>query len=477
MRGVPCWLSVVVLVLACQSAAPSPAPVRGSEVASSPVAPSALTAAPAPLPSASAARPSGVSDAEARALVDAWLAAQNTHDFSAYGALYAARFEGVKRVGERVSRHDRTGWMKDRERMFQPPRSGAAMHVELEGLSVETFAGAARARFTQSYSKGTFSDRGPKELWLVREGKQLRIAREELLSSVLRQATRGIAEGAGFLFVIEQGVVLSQSSGGADARGPLVLQRGSVHVVTSALDAARLKPELRTLRGRRLLLGGRPECNVRIGALSLVVRVHPHFGDVRRWDGEPEGGTPGPAATDEQVAAEVWKMGAPELVGQLLDVPNGCNASWARDAGLPIAQVEAPSANVEPALRAEAERQMRADVQRTSPAPPGMQVELDTHSLGGDQPLVVGRYARGQSCADEIYRSFVWRVRGSGSGARLELINDPERTPDFMLEMAIDLNGDGRWELLGNSGGRLLDSTEKYEQGPELSITELDCAC
>jgi hypothetical protein len=272
-------------------------------------------------------------------------------------------------------------------------------------------------------------------------------------------------------------VVLSQSSGGAEARGPLALQRGSVHVVTSAVDEAKLKPELRTLRGRHLLLGGRPECNVRIGALSLVVRVHPHFGDVRHWDGEPEGGTPGAPATDEQVADEVWKMGSPELVGELLDVPNGCDASWARDAVLPIAQVEAPSANVAPAVRAEAERQMRAAVRLTSPAPPGMQVELDTRSLGGKQPLVVGRYARGQSCADELHRSFVWRVRGSGSGVRLELINDPERTPDFIVGMAIDLNGDGLWELLGNNGGRLLDPTEKYEQGPELSITDLDCSC
>jgi hypothetical protein len=470
MHGIPCWLSVLVLVLvfACQG----PGAVPGSPPAR------AAAPVPAPLPDESASRPSSVSEAEARALVDAWLAAQNAHDFGAYSALYAARFDGIKRVGERVSRHDRAGWMKDRERMFQPPRSGAAMHVELEGLSFEIFAGAARARFTQSFSKGTFSDRGPKELWLVRDGKQLRIAREELLSSVLAQATpRGVAEGAGFLFVIEQGVVLSQSAGGAEARGPLVLRRGGVHVVTSAVDEAKLEPELRTLRGRSLLLGGRPECKVRIGALSLVVRVDPHFGDVRRWNGDPEGGPPGAPATDEQVADEVWKMGSSELVGELLDVPNGCDASWARDAALPLAQVEEPSANVVPALRAEAERQMRAAVQRSSPAPPGMGVELDTRSLGGKHPLLVGRYARGEGCVDEVYRSFVWRVRGSGVGARLELINDPERTPDFTLEVAIDLNGDGLWELLGNNGGRLLDSAEKYEQGPEISITELDCAC
>jgi hypothetical protein len=470
----PRWLVCLLVGGACHGPAPR------SPVAPEPAALAAPASVAAVPPSVGA--PSGVSEAEARALVAAWLDAQNRGDFSAYQALYAARFEGIKRVGERASRFDRAGWLKDRERMFQAPRSGGALHVELAELSLQTALSTARARFVQSFSKGTFSDRGPKELLLVREDDQLRIAREELLSSELTRPTaRSAMQGGAFFFVIEQGVVLQPAAGFAAARGSLesLAPQGPVHVVRSAVDESRLDPALRALRGRGLLLGGRPECKARLGQLWLVVRVDPHFSMARRWSGEPEeeGGPPGKPASEDEIAREVWDLGAPELVAELRDVPEGCQAGWARDAALPVIQPQWPASAATPGLRAEAERQMLAFVQRVSPAPPGVEPSLELQSIEGKQPLLVGRYARGESCAEEFYASFVWRVRGTAAAPRLQLLNDPERSPDFMLELALDLDGDGRWELLGNAGTRLLEASDAYESGPVIGITELDCMC
>jgi hypothetical protein len=477
------WPLYLLAVWACQSAPPrSPASLPAPAVAAAPAAiPAAAIPAAAPA-RVGAPSSNAVSEAEARALVAAWLDAQNQGDFSVYQTLYAARFDGIKRVGERISRFDRAGWLKDRERMFQTPSSGSAMHVELAELSLQTAATTARARFVQTFSKGSFSDRGPKELLLVREGSELRIAREELLSSEPNRApARSAAEGGAFLFVIEQGVVLDSAGSGAAAQGKLQAldPEGSVHVVRSAVDETRLDPALRALRGRNLLLGGRPECKAQIGALWLVVRVDPHFSMVRRWAGEAEeeGGPPGKPASDDEIAAEVWDLGLPELVGELRDVPDGCGAPWARDASLPLAPVQSPSDVVAPRVRKEAERQMLAAVQRVSPPPAGVEPTLELQSVDGKHPLLVGSYARGEGCAEEVHASFVWRVRGTPAAPRLELLNDPERTPDFRLELAIDLDADGRWELLGNLGTRLLEASAAYETGPEIGILALDCMC
>ncbi len=60
---------------------------------------------------------------------------------------------------------------------------------------------------------------------------------------------------------------------------------------------------------------------------------------------------------------------------------------------------------------------------------------------------------------------------------RLELAHDPERTRGFIPNLAIDLDADGLWELLGSSASVLLEPSEASESGPAIGITELDCQC
>src|SRR5262245_28185693 len=87
--------------------------------------------AKAPLPPSAPKIP----ERDARALLDAWLTAQQAGDFARYEALYADRFEGVKRAGLRSERFDRQGWMRDRQKMFARP-----MHVEASEVAISTLA-------------------------------------------------------------------------------------------------------------------------------------------------------------------------------------------------------------------------------------------------------------------------------------------------------------------------------------------------
>jgi ketosteroid isomerase-like protein len=117
--------------------------------------------------------------AEARALIDRWVAAQNAGDFAAYQALYAAGFTGVRRSGSRTVNLDRAGWMKDRERMFKKK-------IQVAALEPEIATDGASATFTQTFESGTFRDKGRKRMAFAREGAGLLIAHEEMLESAVQ---------------------------------------------------------------------------------------------------------------------------------------------------------------------------------------------------------------------------------------------------------------------------------------------------
>ena len=141
-----------------------------------------LTAAPAVASAAfgSETKASAIEKTEIEELVLAWQAAQNRGDFAAYSHFYATRMAGIKRVGKHRFEYDRDGWLADREVMFQK-----SMKVHLAGIQIRSTEQSAVARFDQSFAQGKFHDFGPKQLVLVREGGRLRIAREEMLESVV----------------------------------------------------------------------------------------------------------------------------------------------------------------------------------------------------------------------------------------------------------------------------------------------------
>ncbi len=117
-------------------------------------------------------------EAQARALVERWLAAQNEGDFAAYQQLYAAGFVGVRRSGTRVATLDRAGWLKERARMFKK-----RMTVEAADTRVETNERGFRVTLEQTWASESYRDVGTKLLELAPEDGELRIVREEMLAS------------------------------------------------------------------------------------------------------------------------------------------------------------------------------------------------------------------------------------------------------------------------------------------------------
>lgn len=118
-------------------------------------------------------------DADARAVVAAWLDAQNRGDFKAYQALYAAGFRGVQRVGSQTRELDLAAWLKSRKKMFaQKPK------VAADGLVIGPLPTGADVAFVQRWQIPGYADHGDKRMTLEYDAaRQLRIAREEMLTS------------------------------------------------------------------------------------------------------------------------------------------------------------------------------------------------------------------------------------------------------------------------------------------------------
>jgi hypothetical protein len=118
-------------------------------------------------------------------VVDKWLHAQNAGKFADYERLYAKRFHGIRRSGDKTVRLDRAGWMKERKKMFEHP-----MVVEARDIVVESIGPRTRVHLTQLFTQGKYQDAGPKELVVVGD----RIVSEEMLASTLAGADGSICD-------------------------------------------------------------------------------------------------------------------------------------------------------------------------------------------------------------------------------------------------------------------------------------------
>jgi ketosteroid isomerase-like protein len=267
----------------------------------------------------------GLAQEPARALVESWLAAQNNGDFAAYEGLYAARFTGIKRAGDRTRRLDRKKWLADRQRMFT-----RAMKVEAADLSIEPTRGGAIVSFTQTWESGTFKDVGPKQLVLVNEGTALHIAREEMLASTIAgvSADAPALTANQFLAVVSSegfvGVVLQPSVDPAKVahEAPVSLERGQA--AWARVGGGEGTYELFGAAGK--------VCEVSGLERGLFANATFHFGQVQTWDGTFDGLDPSKDKVDDAtVAREVLDL-AGDGVHEVVKVDAAaCNgALWAR---------------------------------------------------------------------------------------------------------------------------------------------------
>lgn len=398
-------------------------------------------------------------EAEVRALVEKWLAAQNGGDFAAYQALYAAKMEGVKRVGDRTWRFDRKGWFDDRQRMFGKP-----MKVEAAEISVESSGPTASVQLEQRFAQGKFSDRGPKRLVVVKEDGGLRIAREEMLRSEVGDGKRASGSGGVYLVTAVEGkryLYLALDDVSADwGEGALSGPVGGDPML--ALRAADRAPAaFASWRGREVkaYAADGTLCAAKVGALSVVGGGTPHFGEVQAWNGDPSMSDDGKVVPPAERAELVFKMGGPHLVGEL-EVSGSC---------APVVVIEGKTDGKAPQFFAPSEpfgeaEQAALKAFRALPEYKALQKEfkadwdgkgewaaqpfLRAFGAPGGKRYVVLSYAA-PSCGDfGGSLSALFEERG-GKLVPLKLSDAPQFAPMALF----DSDGDGEVEAVGPGGG------------------------
>lgn len=439
-------LGVAVGLVGCDKKRPSGEPGGaggGAPVAGDPADAGIATAVePAPAPT--------FDKAAVRALLDAWVAAQNGGDFAGYERVYAAKFEGVKRAGPRTWRYDRAGWMADRQRMFKRP-----MQVSIDDLELRGDATAVTVGLVQRFQQGTFADRGPKRLVVVPGKAGLQIAREEMLSSEINGGSAPAAGGAAFLIIDIDGrpyVVIRGAAEEAWARGaPTGPHRAGTHLLAMRDGSAAPAAASWAHRELRAYDRGGASCAVTVGALRLVAGGTPHFGQVQQWDGDPEMSADGRVWTPAERARTLWNLSAAYLVGELA-VTGDCKPVVAVDAAssaVVAARAAAPPALGAVALAAYRELPAYAQLSREFREGGGKgdwvarpEVERFT---AGDRTFVVVSASEGSGCGGFLGQlTAIFEVKGK----QLTLMSNPE---DGFLKVSalLDSDGDGAFEVIG----------------------------
>lgn len=124
--------------------------------------------------------------ADAKKVLDAWVAAQNGGKFDAYAALYDTSFKGVRRTSDgKEKTFDLDGWKADRKKLF-----GKKQTVAADELKTKVEGDKVTLTFIQRWKSEKFADHGEKVLELAQKDGGLRIVREEL-----KWSERGFEDG------------------------------------------------------------------------------------------------------------------------------------------------------------------------------------------------------------------------------------------------------------------------------------------
>lgn len=412
-----------------------------------------------------------LSESDARGVLDKWLKAQNAGDFMAYSALFAERFQGIKRAGARTQRFDRKGWLKDRGAMFEKP-----MKVEISDVAIKTTCCMAAVRFVQKWSSATFQDQGTKELLMVPGKMGLQISSEEmLLSNVARQGQVADLDAKDIRLVVHAKhsyVVMGPADGNAVGHGKIVRDDDGQHGVVTTRQLTHLEhlpTGLKNTKGMAMRLYGAAGvvCSAKLGETFLLHRVTPHFGTIQSWNGGfPDDPEPAPPLPKQEVARAAWDEGAEGALyaAEITDADGDCGmALWAREVDRPeptVFRPEPPSAELERRLEAAlhavtAYQKIAAEFAKDEPSKSAPWERSD----GGKPVYMTWKSAErilasimvrvGTGCGD--FSAEMWmlyEVRGD----QLRLLSNPEAASEpSLLSLAgiADANGDGVPEVLG----------------------------
>lgn len=441
------------------------------------------------------AGPARLDEGAVRVVLDAWVRAQNEGDFARYEALYAARFSGVKRAGPRSRSFDRAGWLADRRRMF-----AGAQRVAVRDVSIDLGANTALVRFTQDYTAGDFHDVGEKRLAIVAQGAAIRIAREEMLASVMVPTDAGVPElTAGRLMpaLMHGGaawVVVDAAPRAEMATGlPAFVDRGNVVVTRKSIDESNVPASVRALVGRpvQLYTAQGPGCRGALQELAVIHRVDVHFGTEQQWS-DGDGGLRGDPTTVAQQAWELGDTGA-LLVGRVEPPPGGCNgARWGRVADLPALPVytrrpadaalttaaltrfrAGPSyAQLQTAYLQDPEAQRTGRWDEHATARPMVGVWSSPNSPR--RWVVVGASTQLGGCAS--FSGQLWAVYELVGASTLRPFTRDEDPGYFEPHAATDMDGDGVPEFITREGV-VRRQGDTYRLVESVRYPNLDCDC
>lgn len=416
------------------------------------------------------------SEADLRAVVDGWLAAQNGGAFADYSALYAEKFFGVKRAGGKTTRYDRKGWLADRERMFKNPMVVSAADVKISSASA-----SASIEFTQRWKSGKFEDVGPKRLLIVREEKGLRIAQEEMLASQL------VGEGQRdkpVRFVVEldgEPYVLLDDLTAKGAGAPKLVD-DEVTTAIAPMDAAEVAamPALAAWREQSVVVD--EECETKIEAFVAVARLEPHFGVVQNWDCDFDDDDNCEPASDAKKAADVFDSVTPMVAAKLAD----CEGMTARlkTTAAPVESVELDDDSALVGTAAELFGKLPeikafkgADGTKAEGNWWKSAVEIGVYKHPTSGEIIVSAYAEeGEVCGgDQVSVWQVWRVDGK------KLVPIYAGAAPKEVVSAVDTDGDGHLELIIEGDGfgterAHVDPTTGTVRG-QLRYVYADCPC
>lgn len=396
---------------------------------------------------------------DAQAILDKWLDAQNTGNFHAYFSLYAPGFTGVRRSGPRTASFGLASWMQDRQRMFQKK-----MTVSAEKVRVIADAASARVIFVQRWASGGYSDVGSKELVLRRGPAGLRIAREELfLSATGKSGEVDVEALRRFAFVVDGEVVVSLNPDDGWASGPPVLEKQGAERLLNrtrrTVDVTKLPTALARLAGMpiRLLDASGERCDAKLGAFLLRGRSIS--------DGHEGAGND----------SEAWEMSAHLLVAKVDGDRHACaGATWARAAELPVPVVtpaELPSKEIRKMALAAFDalpqsasiqkqfddwyRREHPDIQKSPPRwfgheKGGAWVRVLRSGPKGPTFVSVSKSIDEGGCDDGVLGAVwaLWELQGDVAKPQLVLRNAPDERMALAPTATVDVDGDGRVELL-----------------------------
>ncbi len=437
--------------------------------------------------------PKPIDQAAVNALVTTWLDAQNKGDFAAYETVFAKRMTGVKRVGSRTTRYDRAGWLKDRKRMFKKK-----MTVSAAKIMVTASAQSAVVRFTQTWASGTYKDVGPKQLLVVRQGKDLRIAREEMLESMVMSSWRkgGDLDATSFAFVIavdkKDYVVVAKGAKDDWSAGPIALDKGSVMKALQKVDMSKVPADIKAWHKRKVTgYGGAAKCEATLGDLFVMSAVTPHFGARQTWSGEM-GDDP---ATLEEIAEAVKGM-VPNEDRWVLARLSGCKASWVRAAGsdvpVRIARKDDPelSKKAIAAFRKLAgwtaiQKELASYTNKKGPWDGGPKTRVFEDARDKTRYVFVWASA-GEGCGQ--FEGSLWAAFSADSSGRLLILTD-RKDPGvmgFTPSEAWDLDGQGDIGFVGKGSAilgdgpvliRFSEANKRYEAAREIKYAYQDSPC